>query len=210
MEPNLTKVGQRIRIRIEEELGVNQSAISERTGYAVSQPFISGLIKGKYDIRRMQPNKRDALLSALGWTPEQFTKETGLDLPGTDAILPKDYVLWPVYPATLLAAKQPLRAVATVAYSKTRFERRHVDPEKVRWAELDCEVQSALEAAIGMRQGDWVGLTNEPTGNLMLAYWPKGEALVVYESGQGKLRLGDSLVDRRNLQSLGFVVAHIW
>jgi len=62
------------------ELGLSQIDLAKKIG--VSQPTIYKAEQGAIDISRWPWQRLEALRRALKWTPEEFYKATGIELPG--------------------------------------------------------------------------------------------------------------------------------
>jgi len=79
MDPAVVFPGEAIRKR-REELGLSLRELARRAG--VSYALIGALERGDIDLRRSRTSTIYGLLRALEWTPEEFAKATGLELPG--------------------------------------------------------------------------------------------------------------------------------
>jgi len=72
-------VGFAIRVR-RKELGLSQDDLAAKLN--LSQQAIAKVEKGSIDISRWPWQRLEALRRALKWTPEEFYKATGIELPG--------------------------------------------------------------------------------------------------------------------------------
>jgi len=75
-----TDIGFSIRVR-RKELGLSQDDLAAKLG--LSQQAIAKVEKGSIDISRWPWQRLEALRRALKWTPEEFYKATGIELPST-------------------------------------------------------------------------------------------------------------------------------
>lgn len=209
---DLIKAGQRLKKRIEEELGLNQSLVAERTNWTISQPWVSGVLRGKFDPRTLQSDKLQAFLKAIQWTPEQFARETGLELPAIlGSPLPEGYEIWPVFEASAAIQQVKPRASATAVYPTQRIKEKGASPKGVQFLTVNLEC-SAAEGLCPLEPGDTVGLAPEATPDTpSLGYWQKQNVLVVFDGeSKNSIKLtGGTTVGQRQIKTLGYVVAVI-
>jgi hypothetical protein len=211
-QQKLIGAGKRIKDRIELEIGVSQNEASRRTNFAVSQPWISGVVAGRYDVTKSHPDKIAEFLKFLQWTPQQFEAETGLTITTpTRTLLPDGYALWPLRSAHQLAeGHNKIKNLGAVAYPLDKLG--GIPQESVGFVQLDPTLgcYNADGSAYTAYPADWVGVTQEMTeSTTSLSWWKQGKAFVLHPEKGSPVLADGSTIPAKQLKSLGYVAAII-